>query len=202
MNGLTLVDSTGDPAFAVDLQGRIRAWNRAAERVLGFPASSAVGRLCRELLVGRDVFDNDYCTESCPLLLMAQGHQAVHRCELLFRHLSGGYLRTEVSCLTVSGDEPAEQLVVHLLRPLGDGESAERLAPSHAPSAGPVERLTPRETEVLKLLGDGTGTEAIADDLGVTVSTVRSHIEHILGKLHVHSRTEAVALAWRSGMLS
>ena len=54
-------------------------------------------------------------------------------------------------------------------------------------------RLTPREEEVLTLLAKGYASKEIADKLSVTYQTVRDHLKHIYEKLHVHSRTEAMA---------
>ena len=63
-----------------------------------------------------------------------------------------------------------------------------------------VSRLTRREREVLHLLVDGSGTEAIADALVISPQTARTHIQNILAKLGVHSRLEAAALVNESGI--
>lgn len=55
-----------------------------------------------------------------------------------------------------------------------------------------LKQLTARETEILKLLAKGYLYKEIADHLGVSMSTVRTHISAVYEKLHVHSRTEAV----------
>jgi two-component system, NarL family, response regulator LiaR len=55
--------------------------------------------------------------------------------------------------------------------------------------------LTPREWEVLDLMTTGASTKAISDELVVSLETVQSHIKHILRKLRVHSRREAIARA-------
>lgn len=55
--------------------------------------------------------------------------------------------------------------------------------------------LTAKETEVLKLLSDGLGYKMTADKLGISYSTVNTHVKRIYEKLHVHSLSEAVALA-------
>jgi two-component system, NarL family, response regulator LiaR len=55
--------------------------------------------------------------------------------------------------------------------------------------------LTPREWEVLDLLTTGASTQAISNELVVSLETVQSHIKHILRKLGVHSRAEAVTRA-------
>jgi LuxR family maltose regulon positive regulatory protein len=67
---------------------------------------------------------------------------------------------------------------------------------------GLVEPLTARETEVLSLLADGRPNRAIADDLVISVDTVKRHVTHVLDKLAAANRTEAVARARQLGLLS
>jgi DNA-binding NarL/FixJ family response regulator len=62
-------------------------------------------------------------------------------------------------------------------------------------------KLTRREQEVLELLASGLTQPEIASELMISSSTVASHIEHILEKLGVHSRAQAVALALRSELV-
>jgi two-component system NarL family response regulator len=62
--------------------------------------------------------------------------------------------------------------------------------------------LSTREQEILELLADGLGTEAISDDLGLALETVRTHIKAILRKLRVHSRQEAITVARDRGILA
>ncbi len=62
-------------------------------------------------------------------------------------------------------------------------------------------RLTSRETEVLEQLSKGLTYTAIAENLCISPSTVRRHIENIYQKLQVHSKTEAIALAKKRRMI-
>lgn len=62
--------------------------------------------------------------------------------------------------------------------------------------------LTGREREILRLLADGGATAEIASVLGISPMTVQSHVKNILSKLGVHSKVEAVTLAWRTGLAS
>jgi DNA-binding NarL/FixJ family response regulator len=62
--------------------------------------------------------------------------------------------------------------------------------------------LTGREREILRLLADGGATTEIATALGISPMTVQSHVKNILSKLGVHSKVEAVTLAWRTGLAS
>jgi DNA-binding NarL/FixJ family response regulator len=58
-------------------------------------------------------------------------------------------------------------------------------------SASEVEKLTPREKEVLTLLAKGYPYKKIASDLGIAIGTLRVHLRAVYDKLHVHCRTEA-----------
>jgi two-component system, NarL family, nitrate/nitrite response regulator NarL len=66
--------------------------------------------------------------------------------------------------------------------------------------SGTRPRLTPREDEVLQGIADGLTTAQIAASLGVEVATVRTHVQHLLGKFGAHSRLELVAWAMRLGV--
>jgi DNA-binding NarL/FixJ family response regulator len=61
--------------------------------------------------------------------------------------------------------------------------------------------LTLREKEVLSHLADGLSNAAIAQRLGLSVNTVRNHVQNVLMKLNAHSKLEAVAIATREGLL-
>ena len=61
--------------------------------------------------------------------------------------------------------------------------------------------LTPRELEVLQLLAEGLTQPQIAKELVISPRTVGTHIQNLLGKLDVHSRAQAVALAHRIGLV-
>lgn len=63
------------------------------------------------------------------------------------------------------------------------------------------EELTPRQHEVLRLLGTGQSTKQIAKELNVSVETVRSHIRGLLTALGAHSRLEAIAIAHQQGLI-
>jgi two-component system, NarL family, nitrate/nitrite response regulator NarL len=88
---------------------------------------------------------------------------------------------------------PAE--VVEMLRLVGR-ERQEELAARQA-----VEKLTPREKEVLEALAEGLESKEIAERLNVTVETERTHMVNILHKLGVHSRLQALVFAARYGVV-
>jgi len=58
-----------------------------------------------------------------------------------------------------------------------------------------LNKLTPREREVLKIIGRGKTTKQVAEELGLSVATVGNHRKHICKKLELHSTAELVAFA-------
>ena len=74
-----------------------------------------------------------------------------------------------------------------------------KLATKPPPNLEP--RLTPRQHDVLRLLGHGASTAQIAKELGITVETTRNYIRQLLRRLGQSSRVAAVAYARRHGLL-
>ncbi len=70
-------------------------------------------------------------------------------------------------------------------------------APGSEPAEMPVEPLSERERDVLRLIVQGFANQAIAETLNVSIPTVKTHVQHILQKLHVSDRTQAALLAVR-----
>jgi DNA-binding NarL/FixJ family response regulator len=87
------------------------------------------------------------------------------------------------------------QEIVELLRFAGSQRDQEYEA-SQA-----IERLTPREKEVLRALAEGLDSEGIAERLHISRRTQRNHMPSILSKLGVHSQLQALVFAVRHGMV-
>ncbi len=81
-------------------------------------------------------------------------------------------------------------------------ELLSRLLPKLTRSAGPEPELTRREQEVLNMLSQGLSNAAIAEQLTVSVHTVRNHIANLSSKLGAHSKLEVLSIAIRRGLLS
>jgi two-component system, NarL family, nitrate/nitrite response regulator NarL len=79
------------------------------------------------------------------------------------------------------------------------GLASARLGPEAAEVE--VEPLTARETEVLELVASGLSNKMIAEELRISAHTVKFHVNAILAKLDVHSRTEAVVRAMQLGVV-
>ena len=108
-----------------------------------------------------------------------------------------GYLLKDVSA-----DELARAIrAAHAGRGTLSPEVAQALIHAAGRPAAPGHDLTTRERAVLALMVRGLSNTEIADELFVSPSTIKSHVSHILAKLGVAGRTEAVALAVREQLI-
>ncbi len=72
----------------------------------------------------------------------------------------------------------------------------------YAPEENETRFLSKREKEILSLMAEGMSLQTIAQKLFISYKTVRNHLQNMYDKLHVHSQSEAVAKALKSGLIS
>ena len=70
-----------------------------------------------------------------------------------------------------------------------------------SPPQQAVHNLTPHENRLLQLLAAGPTYKGVATQLGVSINTIAFHMKRIYEKLHVHSKSQAVAKAFRQGLV-
>jgi PAS domain S-box-containing protein len=166
------------PAYVIDRHGVIRWVNQAAEKVVGdvrgLQMTSVLApeerRRGREIFI-RNLFGPPHGSDNRGVALSAEGER----------------ITIEVSAVPLkSGDR-----VIGVFGQIRSVEEDGVPPPPHP-------ELTPRQSEVLRLLEQGRSTQQIADELHLSVDTVRNHIRRLLRNLGVHSRLEAVALAHRT----
>jgi DNA-binding NarL/FixJ family response regulator len=75
-------------------------------------------------------------------------------------------------------------------------------APADDTAAGRVDQLTPRELDVLRMMGRGASNTEIAEELFVSEATVKSHIGHIFTKLDLRDRAAAIVFAFDHGLVA
>jgi DNA-binding NarL/FixJ family response regulator len=114
----------------------------------------------------------------------------------LFKDRAGAVLSTDASSEQIT--QAIKSIAAGLM--VFDGALMRDGTPETADDAL-SESLTPREHEVLALLADGLGNKGIAHRLDISEYTIKFHIRSILGKLGASSRTEAVSLGLRSGLI-
>ncbi len=200
-----LVEGTGDAAFAVDASHAIIAWNRAAEDLLEYRADEVLGRDCALVIGGRNDDGHLICTSLCPFRLAMHRGDRLRTFELQVRRNSGAPVWVRMTSIILPGPDPA---VVHVLHDITADRNRETfvqqvmraatsLTAERVPTGadGPPVVLSPRETEILRLLATGASTRAIAQALCISPATVRNHIQQIMTALRAHSRLEAVVRA-------
>jgi PAS domain S-box-containing protein len=205
--------ASGEAAFAIDRADRVVFWNRACERLLGHRAPEVLGRLCFEVIGGRDLHGNVHCYENCPVIHQARRlpGEPFHRFTLFARTATGERQPLTVSIFLLASPDPALSIIVHVLKEsvaanlsrleaLLDTESLKTFEPiKSAPDVNRTVRdLTSREKEVLLCVSRGMSTYDIAESLFISPVTVRNHIKSVLQKLGVHTKFAAVAFAYQN----
>lgn len=201
---LDTVGRSSDAMIAIGTDLEIIGWNDAATELFGFRPEEVLGRHCDEVLCWRDRCGDPVC-EGCPASEIGSEEELVDTREVIGRTSEGKTLWLSATTVVPPLELRDRCRLVHLIREVGLPPELERLVVdrlggwSLATNDEPPElaALTPREREVLTLLSEGLDGPAIAERLFVSQPTVRNHIQHVLNKLGVHSRAEAVALMLR-----
>jgi PAS domain S-box-containing protein len=176
---LETIEQIGVPSYVVDRDGMIRWINPAARRLAGNVEGRDLG----------DVVAPEYVTRAREELARKLLGAAVTDFELEIVDAQGRHVVVEISSVPLEDDHQVVGVfgIVHPVRVQTRAE--------------PIHALTPRQTQVLRLLAGGASTTQIEEELHVSRETVRNHIRHILRALGAHSRLEAVAVARRAGLL-
>ena len=193
--------------FAMTLDQRVVYWGRGARELLGYAPSAVVGQRCADIPSGLDRYGlTSDCGEGCVCLRSARVGM-VPSPSLLEMRCSWGELKmVDVTPLALASVGPLGRVLVYLLD-VSEREGVEArpgwvmaARTGEAGYAGDV-ILTPREMDVLRLVALGWRNEYIADELGVTLNTVRAHVTNVRHKLDADSRYGAVMAALRLGIL-
>ncbi len=206
-----------DGAFVTDEDLRIVYWNKAAEAILGFTSEDVTGQFCYEILHGYDEGGHLVCSARCQVAKSALMSKPVPSYDIHVRTKQEYKRWLNVSVFTYRiGDTNRKKAIVHLFHDLSHKEVDAKVLTqmvkliSQYQDIPPknrtemelwLEALTQRELEILKLLAKGHGTSEISELLAISQNTVRNHIQHILQKLRVHTRLEAVTYAIKNGLI-
>ncbi|KXK06950.1 MAG: two component transcriptional regulator, LuxR family [Acidobacteria bacterium OLB17] len=212
-----LIEGTADAAFATDSHGSIVALNKAAEGLFGVDAQNAVGQFCHLIVNGVDECGN-ICSENCSIKQAAGKNHPIHHFDLKV-DTQNGRQWCNMSVIIAQENNSKAPYTIHILRPVDvrkrlelavrdflvtevslPKEKAAALVRTTKSGVRETE-LTAREREILKLMGTGKSSSAIAAALHISRNTVDNHVQHILKKLNVHSRLEAVRKAELAGLI-
>lgn len=217
MDAPQIVKQSSSPAIATDADNRVISLNRAARELLGYDARAARGRNLHELVQARDTYGNRLSARHYAFFDMVSNSEPVRSFDIEVRRASGDPLRVAVSVIVVLEAGHGEYELVYQLRPIyrrrKADEAIERiLAARGTTDEDPLSlrgnetrakapKLTPRQIEILRLMASGAQAQEMASVLGISVNTVRTHIQRVLRRLGVHSQLEAVAAAFRERLI-
>jgi PAS domain S-box-containing protein len=179
----TALSAMGVPAYVIDREGTIRWLNTAGQAL--WP----------------DAVNRKFSTVIAP-------EELRHAREQFARKVIGESEATEYATSVLDADGRRMEVDVSSVALRADGEvvgvfgvvtPARIQAPPDPP--GQAVELTPRQRQVLRLLGDGRTTGKIASELGIAEETARNHIKAVLRALQASSRLEAVVAARHHGLL-
>jgi len=177
MNLEEVLEHINVPSYLIDAHGIVRWVNQAARGIVG------------------DVAGRQFTSVVAP-------ENTLRARELFARKIVGGTSATDAG--TVIIDREGRRVGVEITSvPVLDGEHVVGVFGQvsdivEEPHAHPELHLTPRQAEVLELLERGKSTKQIAQELHLSIETVRNHVRHLLRAVGAHSRLEAVAIASRS----
>jgi PAS domain S-box-containing protein len=174
------------PMYIVDRRGRIRWLNEAGRQLL----PGGTGKRLKDVVAPEQVHPT---LRHFALRMLGREEFTDH--ETLLKTTSGQRHEVEISSVPLRRGKR----IVGVFGVVRSHRLLEKPAGATRPAVTPT--LTPRQSEVLRLLGDGLTTQQMADEMGLATETVRNHVRGVLAQLGAGSRLEAVLVAHRYGLL-
>ncbi len=214
-----------DPVYVVNSAQRIVCWNAGARKLLGYSEAEVLDQPCYQFIGGR-AFGKSWCHAGCLVQRFARRGVPLQTFDMRVTARDGHEISLNVSVFSIerknrwfsihllhdmTREEHTKEALTRVLetlqaygidngRPRTAGDPEPEVCPARS-SVPSVAQLTRREIEVLELMASGLSTREIAQRLVVSPFTVRSHVESILLKTGLHTQAQAVAYAYRAGLL-
>ncbi len=211
--------------YVVNDAQRIVCWNAGAQKLLGYSQSEVLNQRCYQIIGGK-MCGKSWCHAGCAVQRLARRGIPLQAFDMQVTTRDGREISVSTSVFTLQRNR--RRYSIYLLRDMthqihteealekvldtlhtygvtdGDSEGARKQASLICPVSSrlpSLAELTRREIEVLELLAEGLSTGEAARRLGVSLFTVRRHVENLLLKTGMHSQAQAVAYAYRAGLL-
>jgi len=218
MDASTIVERSTTAAIATDAEDRVIGINDAARSLFGYDNSGKViGLDFAKVFQPRDVFGNPLGYDYSLIFQMLESGQPFKNFECQLRKACGDYQRADVSVVVVLGPCPDKYELVHVLWPRERRRQADEVISrllniaEHPEVTGIGVKLrqagngksllTDRQQEILLLVAGGKCSGDVAKALNISPETVRNHMRNILSRLDVHSRAEAVSVAYQRRLI-
>ncbi len=200
---LSLLDIARFGACVADVGGEIIYWNRGAEEITGISAADALGRRSHDVI---RALASDMASSSPD-----PGEASSGEAPAVAEERAAGTMQLALVPVVLTDLADRNTLVAYLFDASSvsvasgsTGFAADALRAARRPSpdtAAGVSRLSPREEEILRHMAAGAQTEQIAEDLDISIHTVRNHIRGLRTKLGARTKLDAVVIAMREGLL-
>lgn len=217
LDALEIARVSEAPAIATDADDRILGCNQAAQELLDLAPEHAVGKTFAQVFRPLDIFNNPLSYDSSLFLRFLAEGRPLRNFQCNLKKASGQYQQTAVSVVTVLGPAQFSYHLVYMLWPVMRRRKADEVIARLLNRAGYAEGeglgeglrdaadgqsiLTGRQVEVLRSVAEGKSTGTIASELGISSETVRNHVRNVLSRLGVHSRVEAVSVAYQQHLI-
>jgi len=192
----------GVAAWVSDANGTIVYMNERAEKLLDKESGAAIGQPCHLMVAGEGGDGQAWCEHNCRVKQAARQGEEIEPYTIRIHDDDGDDRWLQLLVIPYKTDDGKQQLAhcafrvdrSHIIQSYLDRVAAR--TPVNADRNFTIEssHLSRREREVLQLLAEDENLYEIAEKLGVSYYTVRNHVQHVLGKMGVHSTLEAVAL--------
>ena len=200
-----LLERTTDAAFSVTEEGEIMSWNKAAEKLLGYPRGEAVHKTCYDILEGMGPLGTRVCHQHCSVTECAGGSTDIPNFDMSVKTRSGKRLWINMSTMVFDNQRTGRRLLIHLAHDVTEQKKSEELTHKMldlskqlsslgegSVHAEPVSPLSEQEKGILRMFAEGKDSDEVAHVLGISPQTLRNHLHHINQKLRTHNRLEAV----------
>ena len=206
--------SAADGIFAIGRKQRIIYWNQGCEELFGVSSNWVLGRHCCDVIQGcNPVTNKQFCSQDCCVAKLSNGvGPAPKSFKVKINKDDAKPIVVGINIVLVPSECKNDWIVTHFLHRENSPSvlnSFEYAKHRHSlVSQKSLDRvsvvsdqqqccLTNRENEVLLLMAEGLTSSDISQRIDISKTTVRNHVQHILSKLNVHSKAEAVAYAYR-----
>jgi PAS domain S-box-containing protein len=209
-----VLEGTTDAAFSVTEEGEIISWNKGAEKLFGYPRTTAVHKTCYEILEGMGPLGTRVCHEHCSVAECAGGNTEIPNFGMSVKTHSGKRVWINKSTIVFDNQRTGRRLLIHLAHDITEHKKGEKLmhkmlALSKQLSslgegsvhAEPVSPLSEQEKNILRMFAEGKESEEVTQSLAISPQTLRNHLHHINLKLRTHNRLEAVMNAIQRKLL-
>jgi DNA-binding CsgD family transcriptional regulator len=186
---LRALSDDNPPAFATDQDDRIVFWNPGAARLLSREPDEVLGRRAHRVFRERDLFVHGLRGMNVTLLMIPGRRSHLYTVVHILQALDERTLSPAAQPATVTSSPTSSS------RPFAPSVPLRLAVPDRPP-------LTCRERQILELIATGLQNKEVARELHISSVTVRNHVQNILAKLDVHSKLEAVSLAYRRAWVS